>query len=517
MAPTFIARAIGRQEIDERVKWMWHVHQNRQEKKLGPTNKSWNSQYGIDESFDLHHGMTFQVNQITEGVLPRQFIDNQFIRWNEVIDEYPEHHDDIDDCTLYETDNPERFKQFKPLEKHVDGVTEQIAPIDDETIPVWSDGFGENPISQPPTSQAPTVDHGMDEDYVWAFRNTHFGQHQVQNWYAESLEKAASMSHAPFWGLKLAAPAFYRDDKFKKFQQQWAQRLGLEQIKMKHALDATRSTKAQRKAWKQEIQQYIEDVYHSQISEKMRDVYVTDHKPRPNKYLTFNAEEDAMFFKYRESLNNYKTSKKEKVVIPAYSKFEKGSYKQRVFDPLAGARRDENGTLVYNLEDKEIALYVQDSDLRDYYNIHKKFEANGTVDDEEQATLLMEQGVNVLLLEEMNEFEIPTEKWQRFIEEELAVYDEGERYSYVKDMKDAFSEGLKTSLEDKILKTIPDWVFWDIKKPTEEPGQVFMNRFNPGRRVENENFFDARSWDAYLKEKHNQRKVAPTVSHYSNY
>ena len=60
-------------------------------------------------------------------------------------------------------------------------------------------------------------------------------------------------------------------------------------------------------------------------------------------------------------------------------------------------------------------------------------------------------------------------------------------------------------------------MFWDIKKPTEEPGQVFMNRFNPGRRVENENFFDARSWDAYLKEKHNQRKVAPTVSLYSNY
>lgn len=325
------------------------------------------------------------------------------------------------------------------------------------------------------------------------------------------------MSHVPFWGQKLAAPAFYRDDKFAKFQHQWSQRLGLEAIKMKHAIDSTKSTKASRKAMKREITEYIEDVYHSQIADKMKDVYVTDHKPKPSKYLTFSEEEDAMFFKYRQSLDNYKTSKKEKVIQPAYSKFEKGSYKQRVFDPLAGARRDENGTLVYNLEDKEIALYVKDADLREYYDIHKKFDGLETLDEAEKAALLLEQGVNVQLLEEMNEFEIPTEKWQRFIEDELAVFDEGERYNYVKDMKDAFSEGLKTSLEDKILKTIPDFVFWDIKKPTEEPGKVFMNRYNPGRRVENENFFDARQWDAYKKEKEEQKKLAPSVSHYTTF
>lgn len=58
MVPTFLARGIGKQEIEERIKWMWHVHQNRQEKNLGPTNKTWNSRYGIDEAFDLHHGMT---------------------------------------------------------------------------------------------------------------------------------------------------------------------------------------------------------------------------------------------------------------------------------------------------------------------------------------------------------------------------------------------------------------------------------------------------------------------------
>jgi hypothetical protein len=35
----------------------------------------------------------------------------------------------------------------------------------------------------------------------------------------------------------------------------------------------------------------------------------------------------------------------------------------------------------------------------------------------------------------------------------------------VKDLKDAHRNSLATSLEDKILETIPDHVFWDIKKP----------------------------------------------------
>lgn len=218
VAPTILARTFGNEQIEERVRDAWAIHQNRQKQGLGATNKTFNPIYGADHNFDLHHGLNIRVDQITEGIKPHQFIDNNFIRWNENIDEYPEHHEDMDDEILYETDDIERFKQFKPLEKHTDGETEVIAPIDDETIPTWSDGFGETPISQPPTASAPTVDHGMDEDYVWAFRNTHFGQHEIKNFYVQDIQNAIRLSHVPFWGQKLAAPAFYRDDKFVKLQ-----------------------------------------------------------------------------------------------------------------------------------------------------------------------------------------------------------------------------------------------------------------------------------------------------------
>lgn len=224
-----------------------------------------------------------------------------------------------------------------------------------------------------------------------------------------------------------------------------------------------------------------------------------------------------MFYKYKESLDNYQVSKRAKQFIPAYSRFEKGSYKQRVFDPLAGARRDENGTMVYSMEPKEVQIYLQEDDLREFYNAHKKFENMEAMTNEEFSVMLAEQGVDVDMMERMGEAGMPVEKWQAYIEQELSIFDEGEDYNYVKDMKDAFHESLRTSLEDRILKTIPDFAFWDIKKPIDAEAKIQMNKYNPGRRVQNENFFDARAWDAYVKEKEEQRKVAPTVTHYNNY
>jgi hypothetical protein len=51
------------------------------------------------------------------------------------------------------------------------------------------------------------------------------------------------------------------------------------------------------------------------------------------------------------------------------------------------------------------------------------------------------------------------------VDQELSVFKQGEKYSYVKDIKDAFAHGQASTIESKILKTIPDHAFWDIKKP----------------------------------------------------
>jgi hypothetical protein len=57
------------------------------------------------------------------------------------------------------------------------------------------------------------------------------------------------------------------------------------------------------------------------------------------------------------------------------------------------------------------------------------------------------------------------EEFHNALDKELGIFGKNEKYSYVKDLKDAHTAALKTSTEEKILGTIPDHVFWDIKKP----------------------------------------------------
>jgi len=61
------------------------------------------------------------------------------------------------------------------------------------------------------------------------------------------------------------------------------------------------------------------------------------------------------------------------------------------------------------------------------------------------------------------------------IDKEISVFKQGEKYSYIKDMQDAFAPGQATSLEKKIFKTIPDHVFWDIKKPVKSEEDMVVN------------------------------------------
>jgi len=83
------------------------------------------------------------------------------------------------------------------------GVTPAI-PLDDndETI-TYVDIQGETLYTNPPSNNEPTVDHGCDEDEIWAFRTTALNQIVVNNPYTKGLVRAARMSHVPFWGEKL--------------------------------------------------------------------------------------------------------------------------------------------------------------------------------------------------------------------------------------------------------------------------------------------------------------------------
>lgn len=134
---------------------------------------------------------------------------------------------------------------------------------------------------------------------------------------------------------------------------------------------------------------------------------------------------------------------------------------QKIFDPLAGAEKLENGTLFYRLEDKEISAAVKDENkLRELYEkiISGAEEAWEGEEDEES--------VRIAILEAM-EKDTPytSEEFDDVLDKELSVFLKGQKYDYVKDIKDAFKDSLSKSAADKIFDTIPDHVFWDIKKP----------------------------------------------------
>ena len=163
-------------------------------------------------------------------------LDNPFVRFHEQIEKYPDFQDNMDDVKLYEYDNFERMKPFTPLEKNVVGTTTVIPQQDTDEKLIWYDTMGESLYSNPLDTNNPTIDHGLEEESIWAFRMTPYNQDVIKNTVALDLEEQMKQSHAPFWGMKLAAPSFFNKDKFPRFYSQWQTRLQLEMLKAKHAL-----------------------------------------------------------------------------------------------------------------------------------------------------------------------------------------------------------------------------------------------------------------------------------------
>jgi len=73
----------------------------------------------------------------------------------------------------------------------------------------------------PPPGNGVTMDHGLDEDHIWAFGLTLYNQYNVSNKYTNPMAKEIFRSHAPWWGEKLTQPAFYKREKVDTFNRQW--------------------------------------------------------------------------------------------------------------------------------------------------------------------------------------------------------------------------------------------------------------------------------------------------------
>lgn len=93
-------------------------------------------------------------------------------------------------------------------------------------------------------------------------------------------------------------PSFFKEEKLNKFYRHWSHRLGLENIKIKQALTYKPGDQEQYRRNKEEIEAYLLSVQEAELAESLKDVYVTDHQPKPEKYWTSNKKEDEQYFKY---------------------------------------------------------------------------------------------------------------------------------------------------------------------------------------------------------------------------
>lgn len=350
---------------------------------------------------------------------------------------------------------------YAPKEKDVVGTTPLIPTQDTDEKLIWYDTQGESLYSNPPDPNNPVIDHGLDEEKIWAFRITSYNQDLIKNDVALDLAESLKKSNVPWWGKKLAAPAFYKDDKYAKMLRHWEARLGLEMIKAKHAVLLTgvgaKSDPVLRRKMKEEIQGYLSKANADDAAHNLKDVYTTDHVKKTKKFSTLSEDEDQQFFEYLRSVEEYSKAKTAPVSRFESGRYERGSLKQRLFEPYAGAVRQPNGTNLVTLNDKDFRIEMKDYDedlLKAEFESVKDVNVCD-VDEEDQ------DAMRIALVEEIGDLS----DWNEVLSRELGRFKKGEEYDYVTDMRRAYATGLATSDAQAIFRTIPDYVFWDIKKP----------------------------------------------------
>lgn len=94
-----------------------------------------------------------------------------------------------------EYDNFERFKQYAPKDGTTVGETPMFPIEDNDTKFQFYDIQGESIYTNPPDSNAPVIDHGLDEEYIWAFRKSVYNQDVIINQYGKNLWDAGGLPH----------------------------------------------------------------------------------------------------------------------------------------------------------------------------------------------------------------------------------------------------------------------------------------------------------------------------------
>lgn len=389
-----------------------------------------------------------------------------FQRMHPSIEEYSSFLDDMDDIIVHKTDNWERMKPYQPKADKTVGITTAVPDIDNDDAFKFYDVNGESLFTNPPDPNFPTVDHGVGEEKIWAFRKTAYNQIVMPNIaLSEGFARSKEYTNIPFWGSKLMTPHFFKQEKMDKLFRHWDIREKLEVLKVHQAIELN-LTHNQDQApiiakHKQQIQDFLDNAYKSEEMEQLKDVYVTDHKKQPTKVSTICEADDELLYNYHKQLKEYNQTNKDSKPRSKKRQYEKGSLAQRVFAPLQDTNVNKDGTVEYEIEAKEIQTdFKNEEGLRRQWEALKNSPSEALEFGEDEVSEM-----RIAVLESLNEDDSLIDKWQDVLDKEFGVFKPGEKYSYVEDLRRGYQKSLHTSQRDRILATIPDHVFWDIKKP----------------------------------------------------
>ena len=175
---------------------------------------------------------------------------------------------------------------------------------------------------------------------------------------------------------------------------------------------------------------------------------------------------------------------------------------------MAGAERLENGAIFYKVEDKELGDINNEEKLRAEFARLKEANSGVLESSEEDVDQL-----RIALLEELsNNSPFSLDEFNEVLDKEFSVFKTGEKYDFVKDIKEAFSKDLERPAAEKILDTIPDHAFWDIKTPNTQDPQRFMNPYNSFRKYHVSTFFDSREYEHYMQRRTHKKNLDDGVS-----
>jgi len=369
------------------------------------------------------------------------------------------------DHLRFETDTFERMKPFAAKNEDCVGVTHLLPRTTNESKQHFYNNQGESIYSNPWPFNLAFMDHALDEEKIWNFHKTLYGFDVIRNMWTHAPNIAKNLSFSPNWSGKLAIEHFMTSKKYKKLLLQTELRDGLNEIQKRHAEVLETASVEQvglRESMEKEVNDYVNDSYKRNQEFAEEGFTVTDHSHQPRQLLTSTQSEDQEYYDLLKSMEEYNSSTpNKKLSSKNLQRYERGSFLQKLLDPFQDAKIQEDGTLVYEMKDSERNNRTE----AEYRSLFDKLQKNETEafecdegDDEEEGRVAILKD-----FDEENDAQL-TENMRK-MDEQFAVFLEGEDYSAVKDMHKAYSYELRRSEADRILEKIPDHVFWDVKKP----------------------------------------------------